>query len=119
MRRTEVERIAERDVAVDDLDRLDLDRTVWPGSILFARLAPDQGAQVPPPIGHPASEDDRAGEAHAADHHAALNQFPDAVGEGDFVDVDQCLAITAVRDLSELETAEQRSFKASDAERGG
>jgi len=118
MRGAEVERILERYVAVDDLDRLDLNRPARPGSFLLARLALHERAEIPSPVRHLCPDDVRAREADAADHRPLIDQLADAVGERDLVDVDQRAPIAREADVAELQAAEEGSVEAPDRERG-
>ena len=75
VRGAEVERIVQPHVAIDDLDRLNLDRPLRPRPFLFARIAFDQRAQVPPAVGEFARDDHRSRQADAADVAAGWNNL--------------------------------------------
>ena len=53
------------------------------------------------------------------DDRAGLDQFADAVGERDLVDVDQQAAVLRQPDLAELEPAQDGSAEAANREGGG
>ncbi len=109
--------VAERDMAVDDLDRLDPDRAPRPGPLLLARLALDQRADVPPPVSQFLRGDIRAGEPDAPDGHALRDQLADAVAERHLFDLDDRAAVAIERDVIELEAAEERPLQPADVQR--
>src|SRR5213078_1786881 len=116
---TELERIAQRDPAVDRLDGLNLDRPSRTGRSPVARLALDQRREIPASVRQPGAGDVRAHEADAADDDAPLKQLTDAVSERDLFDPDERVAVPVQADVPELKPAENRAVEAADGKRRG
>src|SRR2546428_8318613 len=117
VRGAEVERILQRDVAVDDLDRLNLNRTVRAGAFLFPRLAFDERAEIPASIRQLRPHDVRARQTDAAHDGPAIDELANAVGERDFVNVDQGAVAAREVDVAELQPPEERALEAADRQR--
>jgi hypothetical protein len=117
VRGAEVERIAQDDVAIDDLDRLNLDRAARSRAFLLARLAPDERGEIPAAVGLLRRDDPRSRHADASQHDAGLKQLTNAVAERDVVDPDKWAAVARHADVIELETSKERSFEPADGQR--
>ena len=114
--RTELKRVAQRDAGVDELDRLDLDRSAGSGPLLLPGVAFDQRAEVPAAIRQFRGHDSRPGDDDAPDHGAVLPQLARAVVEPDRFDLDHGMAVARESHVAEFQTAEQRSPQPSDLE---
>src|SRR5262249_38908707 len=114
VRGAEIERIRQRHLAVDDLDRLDLDPALGSRERPFLALALDDRPEIPAAVSLAGQRKARARQANAPDRRARLEQLADAVVERDLVDLDQWMAVADQRNVTELQAAEQRPLESPD-----
>ena len=118
-REREVQLIAQGDVAVDDLDRADVNRSPRAAPLFLLRVAPDQRGKVPAAIRLPGRDHARPLDANAGDGRAAIHQLTDAVADGHPIDGDDRLAVAGEADVRQLDAANQRTLERADFERRG
>jgi hypothetical protein len=116
VRRTERDVFGQRHRGILDDDRDNLNRTPWPGSLFFPRLAFDERCQVPPAVGAARRGNPGPHDRNALDDDPGLQQLAQTVRERDVVDADQRLAVLRQADVTELNPPEYRPAKRSDLE---
>src|SRR5205085_5883983 len=107
--RPKVERIAEGDAPVVNLDGVDLERPARPAFLSLLHFALDDRRQVPPSIRRTGHDDARTRQPDLVDDDAALHELTNAVAERHVVDRDQRHAGTRQADVAELDAAQQRA----------